>query len=363
MLLDEALLDDLAIGATILGTGGGGDPYIGTLLAREAIRRHGPVPVLDLADVDDDARIVFVAGLGAPGVLVEKLPRADEIVNALDALERHLGHRFTHLAAAEAGGLNAILPVTAAAARGIPMVDADGMGRAFPSMELVTPTLHGGRISPMSLVDEHGNELVVTTATNAWAERLGRGVMVVSGCMMMVAVYPMTGAQAKEWLVRGALTQAARLGRVVGEARAEHRPPVDALLAEGAVHLFDGKVVAVDRRTEGGWNQGEARLDGLGDFAGRTLRLRFQNEYLIALRDEVPVATTPDLIMTVILETAEPVPAEEIRYGYRVAVIGLPADRQWRTDAGIALGGPRRFGYDLDFVPVEQLAATAGSRS
>ena len=36
-------LRDLARGAAVLGTGGGGDPYVGRLLAQQAIRRHGPV--------------------------------------------------------------------------------------------------------------------------------------------------------------------------------------------------------------------------------------------------------------------------------------------------------------------------------
>ncbi|WAM19957.1 DUF917 domain-containing protein [Rhodococcus sp. JS3073] len=353
MLLDEELLEDMAIGATILAVGGGGDPYIGKLLAREAIRKYGPIPVIDLADVPDDARLAFVAGLGAPGVLNEKLPRAEEIIAAVEVLEDHLGYRFTHLVPGEAGGLNAILPATAAAAHGIPMVDADGMGRAFPYMDLVTPTLHGGRISPMSIVDEHGNRIVLTSETNAWAEAIGRAAMVASGCMTMTALYPMTGAQAKQWLVGGTVSLAARLGRTVRTARADHRNPVDAIVDEhGAVRLFDGKVVDVARRIEGGWNRGEAVLDGIDAFGGQSMRVGFQNEYLIATLGGETVATTPDLIMTVILETGEPIPAEEIRYGYRVAVLGLSSDRQWRTDDGLALAGPRRFGYDLDFVPV-----------
>lgn len=48
-------LDDLARGAGILGTGGGGDPYVGKLLAREAILAHGPVTLLDIDEVPPDA--------------------------------------------------------------------------------------------------------------------------------------------------------------------------------------------------------------------------------------------------------------------------------------------------------------------
>ena len=47
-------LDDIALGAAVLGTGGGGDPYIGKLMAKAAIERNGPVTMLDPSEVDDD---------------------------------------------------------------------------------------------------------------------------------------------------------------------------------------------------------------------------------------------------------------------------------------------------------------------
>ncbi|MEV4603851.1 DUF917 domain-containing protein [Amycolatopsis sp. NPDC049253] len=354
MQLDEPVLDDLVTGATILAAGGGGDPYLGKLMARLSIREHGPVPLLDVAEIPDDARVVFVAGMGAPSVVVEKLPRASEIVAALDTLEQHLGYRFTHVAPAEAGGLNAVIPVTAAALRGIPMLDADGMGRAFPTLDLVTPALYGASTTPMSLVDEHGNRLVITAESNDWADRIARSAMITSGCVMMSALYPMSGAQAKQWLVRGALSLATRLGKVVRTARAGHTSPVDAVVAErGGARLFDGKVVGVERATEGGWTVGEAVLQGLDAFAGQQFRLGFRNEYLVGRRDGRIVATTPDLLMALERETGAPIPAEELRYGYRVAVIGLPCDERWRTEAGLRASGPRRFGYDVDFTPVE----------
>ena len=44
--ITESDLESIAIGGGILGTGGGGNPYVGQLRAREAIRKHGPVKVL-----------------------------------------------------------------------------------------------------------------------------------------------------------------------------------------------------------------------------------------------------------------------------------------------------------------------------
>jgi DUF917 family protein len=292
--------------------------------------------------------------MGAPTVLVEKLPRAEEFVTAFVALQEHLGRELSYVVSAEAGGLNALTPVNVASALGIPLVDADGMGRAFPKLQLVTPTLYGGRVTPMTLCDERGNVVVITTPSNAWAERIARSVTVETGAMSAIALCPMTGRQLKDWLVHGALSLAQDLGRTLRLARERKDSPVEAILAhrDGRL-LIEGKIADVARRTERGWNLGEATIAGSGAYAGSTLVLHFQNEHLVAFVDGVPVATVPDLIMILEAETGEPIPAEDVRYGYRVAVVGMPCDPRWRTEAGLALAGPRAFGYDVDFVPVE----------
>jgi hypothetical protein len=352
-LLDEAALEDLTIGSTILGAGGGGDPYIGKLLARESIRQYGPVTIVDADELEDDARVVMVAGMGAPTVIVEKLLETSELVDAFYALQDRLGVEFTHISSAEAGGLNAVTPIPVAAKLRLPMIDADGMGRAFPKLELITPTLYGGSVTPMSLVDERGARVIIETPTNAWAETIARAATVSMGCMGAVAICPMTGKQAKEWLVWGVLTQAEELGRTLREARAEKVPPVQAILDHAnGVLLFEGKTSEVNRRTERGWNIGEAVFAGSGDYKRSELKLQFQNEHLVAIRDGKIVASVPDLIMILEADNGEPITAEEIRYGYRVAVVGLPCDSRWRSPEGLALAGPRAFGYDEDYVPI-----------
>ncbi len=102
--IDEQTLDHIALGSTILGAGGGGDPYIGNLLAREQIRSHGPATLVELDSLKDDDMLCFIAIMGAPGVMVEKLPRAAEAIAAVRALEIRIGRQITHLAPIEAGG-------------------------------------------------------------------------------------------------------------------------------------------------------------------------------------------------------------------------------------------------------------------
>ncbi|MEV7605988.1 DUF917 domain-containing protein [Paenarthrobacter sp. NPDC089322] len=356
-LIDEHALGDITLGSTVLGSGGGGDPYVGMLLARDAIRKHGPVPLVELEEVPDDANLVFVAGMGAPGVMIEKLPRSAEYARVVPALERLTGLAFDYVCPAEAGGLNAVTPFAAAAPAGIPVVDADGMGRAFPALEMVTPTLYGGSCTPMVMVDEHGNTMYLESTSNKWSEAYGRAAALASGAQTAMALYPMTGAEAKQRLVRGAVTLAAELGATIRQARAQHASPVDAVLAKQAgVLLFTGKVEEVERRNERGWTVGKAHLSGLDSDTSSRMTLHFQNENLAAELNNKVVATSPDLIMAMELDSGEPIPVEAIRYGYRVAVIGLPSDPHWRTAAGIELAGPRRFGYDMDYCAVEDFA-------
>lgn len=342
-------LDDLARGAGILGTGGGGDPYVGKLLAREAIRKHGPVPVYSIDEVPDDATVVPISGMGAPTVLLEKLPAGTEELAALRALEAVIGRRATHIVPIEVGGVNSMIPIAAAAQAGLPLVDGDAMGRAFPEAQMVLPTLIGVRNTPMALADDKGNTLVLDAVSNHWAERIARSACVQMGCQVSCADTVLHGWQLRDGLVPDTLALAESLGRAVRLARASHASPVAAALdVLGGVFLFEGKVVDVERRTTGGFARGHARLES----PSGTPELNFQNEHLLARRDGAVVATTPDLICVLDTDTGEPVTTEAMRYGLRVTVIGAPCDPRWRSPGGLELAGPRYFGYDCDYVPL-----------
>jgi DUF917 family protein len=355
-LVGEIELEDIAIGAAILGTGGGGDPYVGKLLAQEAVRRYGPVQLASVDEVPDDGFVVPSAMMGAPTVMVEKLPRGTEIIHAFKALGSYMGREPTHTTSIEAGGLNSTTPFVVAAQLELPLVDADGMGRAFPEIQMVIATMHGVRATPMTIADEKGNSAVIDTIDNSWTERLARTLTVDFGATAMIALYPMTGAQLKAGaFVSGTLTLAEELGRLVRETRAAHGDPIRTLVERlGGRRLFGGKVVDVARRTEAGWAKAEARIEGTGADAGSTLVVQTQNEHLVAIRDGEVVCSVPDLIIVMDAESGGPITTEELRYGFRVVVVGAPCVPAWRTPAGLALVGPRYFGYDVDYVPVEE---------
>ncbi|RKN04229.1 DUF917 domain-containing protein [Streptomyces radicis] len=355
--VDLEHLPDIARGSALLGTGGGGDPYIGRLLAARAIEEHGPVPVTALADVPDDALVVVVGGIGAPTVMVEKIPAVTEVTQAIDRLRPALPRPITHIACTEIGGVNSMLPIAAAARTGLPLVDADGMGRAFPELQMLTPSLMGVTACPLTVVDDKGNAMLLDAVDNLTAERLARAITVEMGCSATYTMYPMRGAQAREGLIPATLSAAHDLGRRMAAARAEHRDVVaEACAALAGLELFRGKVTAIERATVGGFARGRASMEGTGAHQGRRLDLEFQNEYVVARVEGRVAASVPDLVCVLDAETGTPVTTEGMRFGARVAVIGAPADPRWRTPEGLRLVGPASFGYDFPFRPVEELA-------
>lgn len=350
-------LDDFATGATVLGTGGGGDPYIGKLMAEQAIEEYGPVELLDPETVPDDELVVPSAMLGAPTVMVEKLPRGTESLAAFEALETSLGQEAYATMSIEAGGLNSTVPIAVAAANDLPLVDADGMGRAFPEVQMVTLTLGGISATPMSIADEKGNSVFLDTVDNNWAEQFARTTSIEMGGACMIATYAHTGAELREHAILDSMSLARDIGETIRTAKSRSADPVDELLElTDGYELFEGKVMDVERRTEGGFAVGEATIDGLGDCEGRELQLDFQNENLVARDSERGVvASVPDLITVLDAETGDPVTTEGLKYGHRVRVVGMPCSEKWRTDAGLELVGPQYFDYDIDYEPIESL--------
>jgi DUF917 family protein len=354
--IEAADIADLARGAAILGTGGGGDPYIGQLMALEALQVSGPVELVAPDSLPADAQILPVAMMGAPTVMVEKLPSVDQFVVAVNALGQYLGVKPTHIACMEAGGVNSTIPIVAAAELGLPLIDGDFMGRAFPELQMVTATLFGIPATPMSITDDKGNAGIFKTVSNLWAEKLARVVTVEMGAASIISLYPMRGDQAREAAVAGTLSLCVELGRAVTKARAAHTDPV-AAVAEvlGGRLIHTGKVVDVVRRTTAGFARGEAKLAGLDKNADTMLTLNFQNEHIIATREGTVLATAPDLLVCLDIDTGEPITTEAMRFGHRIALIAAPCDSRWHSPHGIELVGPRYFGYDLDPVRWDQV--------
>lgn len=347
----EEELDDLATGAWILGTGGGGEPYF-SLLEMKALYAEGKrVRLIDPLDLADDALVACVGQMGAPLVVQEKLTDGPVMAETIRMMERHIGRRFEAIMVWEVGGNNCFQPFLAGAILDLPVVDADAMGRAFPQADMTTFAICDLPAYPWTMVDIRRNSIIFAAAENwSWMERMTRKACTVFGSVAATCKAPRTGAEVKRATCLHTVTKALRIGAAVHAARRAHADPIEAVVGqEGGLVLFRGKVADVMRRTTEGYLRGRLSIDGLDEDRGRVFTLDFQNEFAIGRLDGAVRVTVPDLICVMDTDSGEAIGTETVRFGQRVTVIALPAPDILLTEKGLKHVGPRAFGHDVDF--------------
>lgn len=344
-------IEALAVGAWILGTGGGGSPYHSLLNMRRLYADGIRVSLIDPDTLADDDLIAVVSTQGAPLVVQERLQDSRNAARAVSLMEAHLGRKFKAVMGIEVGGANALQPVMAAAHLGIPVVDADAMGRAYPEAQMTTFAVGGLVPAPLTSVDPRGNEVIVSRVSSwEWMERVSRIVCTEFGSVAATCKAPRTGAEVRKWGVLRTTSRAIRLGQAVMSANRMHENPIATILeTELGKLIFSGKVVEIERRTTGGFLRGAARIEGLDEHTGGNITIDFQNEWIVAWNDRTPIVSSPDLICVLDSDTGEAIGTEVIRYGQRVTILALPAPELFLTKKGLERVGPSAFGYDFNF--------------
>jgi DUF917 family protein len=356
-LLVEDLVD-MARGAAFLGTGGGGDPYIGRLLAANAIHEFGFPKIISADDLDDNAFVCTVAMLGAPTVLAEKAACGDEIDLVVRLMEKYQSRKIDALMPIEIGGLNSMMPIMAAARLNLPLVDADGMGRAFPEIQMTSFNIYGIPCTPAAIADEHLNSLVIEATSAKRAEDLIRVVSIEMGCSILMSSYSLSGRDVKRTAVKGTMSLALEIGRTIARGRRTGDPLgalINYLNSTGSygpcTMLFAGKVVDLQRETARGFSIGHCHLQAL-DGSGRRMEVVFQNEHLAVRENGNLRAIVPDLICMVDSESVEPIPVDALKYGQRVKLLAVRAPPMLRTPEALVVVGPQAFGFEDPYVPV-----------
>lgn len=370
--ITRADIPALALGSGVLACGGGGNPYYGQLVARRLLSESSAVRVIDVDEMPPGTLAVSAGIMGAPLIGIEKPPSLIALRAGFAAVERSLGERLAAFVAVEVGGAQSVLPLLLAALTGRPLLDGDGMGRAFPEAQMCTFLLYGLTPAlPFAFSDDHGllwrvPPLPFTLGRGrvGGTSRGGRFVGVVierlfrrycarkGGWLYFTATIDQASLQ--RTLVRGSISLALALGRAVDAAQAGGDDPVEALLRAGnGKLLFRGKIVDVERRFRTGHDWGTLHIEGLDADRGRRAEIAFKNEYLILRADEQVVLTVPDLITVVETHTGTPITTEVVRPGLRVSVLGMRSTPLYHTPAALRVVGPRAFGYDVPFGPLE----------
>jgi DUF917 family protein len=195
------------------------------------------------------------------------------------------------------------------------------------------------------------------TVSSAMADRIGRMITVASYGATGFSWYLMQAKQVRGVVAMDTLSKALQVGRTIREARERGSDPViEAAKAVGGWVLFEGQITDTEIADEESFafGMGTHKMKGLRRQGSHTLSIWYKNEYHVSWLDDKPFVTSPDCLIIVSRDTGEPAISYDFHVGDEVALIGRKGHEAHRTERGIRALGPRHFGFDIDYVPIEQ---------
>ena len=371
-LLSEQELVDMLVGSCIQSTRGcDSAPLIDTV--RQALASGKQFRLLTMSSIPKHWLVAAVQGLGGGGAwdyVLERVSKqnldsidiAEQNLRVLDLLADFMGTDVRAIIRSEAADATATA-LLIAAQRDIPILDAGITGRAVPEVQQSIPWINGTASIPTAIVTQWGDEIIIKSAVDEYrVEDIGRAIAVASGGEATITMTPMSGRALQQGVIEGNLTEAMKYGRAVRRAREDGQDPIAALLAvSGGYRLFQGVVTRSDVLGDRGFNWVDVELRGTERFQGHTYRVYVKNENLVGWLDGELDAMSPDYIYNLDPATGESTPEGNTLGSYlvgqEVVLVGVPAHEKWRTDRGVELMGPRHFGFDFEFIPLEELQA------
>ncbi len=387
MVMTTEDINNAAVGCGILGSGGGGSTRFGhrILLARykESPQRARRV---SLDDLPDDAVIMVFGGMGSPTVVEEKLPSKELFVKLARTVEAKLHRKIDAILISEIGGCNGLIPLILSTELGIPVLDADTMGRALPRASDVMPCwnhmkpsefIYGRKdASHIGILANSKKAITISGDDPLNLEYKARLATVEMGGIAFLGINIMDGKQAKsrEYCIEGTLSTAIGIGKTIRNARKlmgekvnilaelnkflkgtvykEARDILDCgkeVSAVGDKELSVGVISDMTNREKDGYNFGTMTID----YGEEKVVLAIQNENLLAFRVDANgerqlLAEVPTLITVVDAETFEPVPTGTGRPNQRVSVIAVSAPDALRTENALKVIGSRGYAPQQD---------------
>jgi len=353
-----------------MGTGGGGGEEWGMGMLLPALDEGLDLTWVDIDEIPDDAPTATCFGMGSIAPMGSEVDEAiaemhiedrfgdNSMAEAVKELGRYLGDPIGCLVAGELGAGNVPASIVTAARLGIPLVDGDYAGRAIPDEMQTMPYLTGKNSWPLASVDQWGNIVIVAYAVNShMLERIGKmlAVAAFTGTTMASTVLP--ASEMKEIVVRGTISKCLAIGRAVRAANESGEDPIDAALAvTGGWRLFEGTVVKKEWEDRDGYMFGTVEIAGSDSYEGDTLRVWFKNENHVTWLNGRPWVCSPDLVTLAYRLTGEGTTSTDIAVGDEVVAVGMRGLEQQRTaDVLDGAAGPRYYGFDVDYIPIEQL--------
>lgn len=316
------------------------------------LERTGPVALRRAETVDPDTPCVSVCVIGSGSALADLPPSGDEFSAAVRHLERLQGVRFGAVYPLAAATVSALVPVVAAAQLGVPLLDADGMGRTYALIHHTAMQLAGVSPTPLAAHGPTGESVLIDTPAGPRADRLLRGNVDVMGGWAALAAYSTTAGVLRRAGLSGTVSRLINVGRVL-MTRSHPDQLFHRLAAITGCRLVGrGRIVELEhlsRPTD--WtipaHPSSLVIEESGG-SSRQLRIELRSEIVAVFADGVLVAGAPDLLC--LLDRSRKVLAtlDSLQPGDLVDVLATPADPVWYSAPGLAMVGLSSQGIPLD---------------
>lgn len=362
VILNKQNLTDILYGCTILGTGGGGDLSEGFNYIEQALAAGKEFKLLDINDVPAGEVLCTPYMLGAISELppeqeklYQGLPSNNEpaIITAYKRLEKYMDCSFYGTICCEMGGANTAISFYVAAMAGGYIIDADPAGRAVPEITHSTYYFNDLPAAPIVASNQFGECFICENVKDDQrAETLVRALAKVSRNDIAAIDHALPVEQLKGAVIEGTISKAMALGEAYRLAKAQGDDIAEAIAKKGGGKVvFRGKTRSFDCRTEEGFTVGYVDISGEDEYQGGNYHIDIKNENMYATLDGVVQVTIPDLICLIDMDSQEPVTNPNHTVGMNVAVVILPAPKEFTGERGLAAFGPAYVGLDCDYIP------------
>ncbi|PSK99405.1 hypothetical protein CLV63_103129 [Murinocardiopsis flavida] len=351
------------LGGGVFAAGGGGWLHHGELMGGAATTMGRPV-LASVAELPADSWVATVTAIGAPAAKDWEI-RPVDYVDALKALMAAADHPIAAVMTAQNGYSTTLNGWIQSAVLGVKVLDAAGDIRAHPTGKLgaLGLTTRPGYMSVQSVSGGnralHGHFQAVTRGSSVTCDDVLRDISVRTGGFIASARNPVELDWVRRNAALGAITAAIDLGRTMADAAPGGGAAViEAVTAAiGGAELARGPLAhAAPTITKGGWDHGVFRV------ADHTVP--YLNEFMAVDAGGARLASYPDMIALLAVDTGLPLAVKDAVEGMEVAVVAAPAAALPTSASACDVGALREveeiMGIDLVAYLPDGLHAPAG---
>lgn len=316
------------------------------------LERNGPVPLRPPQSMPPGTPCVSLCVLGSGTALADLPPSGDEFAAAVRRLEQLERVTFGAVYPLAAATVSALVPVVAASQLQVPVLDADGMGRANALIHHTSMHLAGLSPTPLAAWGPTGENVLIEVASGPRADRLLRGNVDILGGWAALAAYPTSAGELGRAAMPGTVSRLIDVGRLLLE-RTDPEVLLQRLGALTGCHrLWRGRIVELEhlsRPTEITIPAHPSSLvaEETGD-QRRQLRVELRSEIVAAFADGQLIAAAPDLLCLLDVSRGELATLDSLEVGDLLDLLVTPNDAMWYTPEGMAMVGLESHGIPLD---------------